>query len=138
MNKRNIHYRTAIPVVLMALTLACLPWQRGQGAGSGGGGTAGGKIVGLWQVHYTNSCSPISLGDFLSNQQFHSDGLEYETPIFGGECIGTWKQMASSMVQLYHVGWTPGGASVNGSVRFVLTETITVSLDGNSFDGTVD
>jgi hypothetical protein len=37
-------------------------------------------------------------------------------------------------VQLYHVGWTIGNPA--GTVRFVLTETITVSLDGNSFDGT--
>jgi len=42
--------------------------------------------------------------------------------------------MASNMVSLYHVGFTQGNPP--GTYSFVLTETITVSLDGNSFDGT--
>ena len=98
-------------------------------------------IVGLWQVDYTTACEPGVLPpEFLTYQQFHSDGLEIESPIFSpGECMGTWKQMASNMVQLYHVGWTPGGIpGYPNIVRFVFTETITVSRDRNSFDGTVD
>jgi len=51
--------------------------------------------------------------------------------------MGTWKQVGARTFKLFHVGWLVGGGP-NGSVRFVLTETLTVSLDRNSFDGTYD
>jgi hypothetical protein len=97
-------------------------------------------VVGLWQVEYTGACQPAVLPpDFFTYQQFHSDGVEIETPMFTpGVCMGTWKQMGH-MVQIYHVGWTPGGIpGVPSSVRFVFTETLTVSHNRNSYDGTVD
>ena len=97
-------------------------------------------VVGLWQVEYTGACQPPVLPpDFFTYQQFHSDGIEIETPIFTpGVCMGAWKQIGH-MVQIYHVGWTPGGLpGVPSSVRFVFTETLTVSHDRNSYDGTVD
>ena len=98
-------------------------------------------VVGLWQVEYTGSCEPPVLPpDFFTYQQFHSDGLEFESAnLFpGAHCIGTWKEMGH-MVQIYHVGWTPGGIpGVPSSVRFVFTETLTVSHNRNSYDGTVD
>jgi hypothetical protein len=97
-------------------------------------------VVGLWQVEYSGACQPPVLPpDFFTYQQFHSDGTEIETPMFTpGVCMGTWKQIAN-MVQIYHVGWTPGGIpGVPTSVRFVFTETLTVSNDRNSYDGTVD
>ena len=98
-------------------------------------------VVGLWQVEYTGACEPPVLPpDFFTYQQFHSDGLEFESAnLFpGAHCLGTWKQMGH-MVQIYHVGWTPGGIpGVPTSVRFVFTETLTVSNDRNSYDGTVD
>ena len=98
-------------------------------------------VVGLWQVEYTGSCEPPVLPpDFFTYQQFHSDGLEFESAdLFpGAHCMGTWKQMGH-IVQIYHVGWTPGGIpGVPSSVRFVFTETLTVSNDRNSYDGTED
>ena len=97
-------------------------------------------IVGLWQVEYIGACEPPVLPpDFFTYQQFHSDGVEIETPMFApGVCMGTWRQMAN-MIQIYHVGWTPGGIpGVPTSVRFVFTETLTVGGDHNSYDGTVD
>ena len=66
-------------------------------------------VVGLWQVEYTGACEPPVLPpDFFTYQQFHSDGLEFESAnLFpGAHCMGTWKQMGH-MVQIYHVGWTP-------------------------------
>lgn len=98
-------------------------------------------VVGLWQVDYIAACEPPALPpEFLTYQQFHSDGLEIESPMFTpGVCMGTWKLAANRAVQIYHVGWTPGGIPGHpDSVRFVFTETLTVSLDRNSFDGTVD
>jgi hypothetical protein len=97
-------------------------------------------MVGLWQVDYTASCDiPVLPPEFLTYQQFHSDGLEIESPSFTpGVCMGTWKQMGH-VVQIYHVGWTPNGTPGHPEiVRFVFTETLTVSLDRNSFDGAVD
>ena len=97
-------------------------------------------IVGLWRVAYTTSCQPAVLPpEFLTYQQFHIDGLEIETPVFTpGVCMGAWKLMGN-IVQIYHVGWTPGGIPGHPeSVRFVFTETLTVSLNRNSYHGTVD
>jgi hypothetical protein len=51
----------------------------------------------------------------------------------------TWKQIGGRTVKLFHVGWTPGGVPpAPTSVRFVLTESLTVSQDRDSFDGTYD
>jgi hypothetical protein len=90
-------------------------------------------IVGLWLEHYTG------LGPaFDTYSQWHSDGLEIESPSFApGVCQGTWKQTGARTYKLFHVGWTPLGGP-NGSVRFELRELNTVSGDKNSFDGTYD
>jgi hypothetical protein len=132
MKRLNITFGT----ILLVLGCFALSPTAQAGKGGSGGGTQGGSIVGLWEVTYTSSAgNPLS--PFQTYQQWHSDGLEIETPSFlNGVCMGTWKQMASNMVQLYHVGWTVGDPP--GTLRFVLTETITVSTDGNSTDGTYD
>jgi hypothetical protein len=141
MKKRNIHYRTAIPAVLMALALTCFSSLTAQAAGkggAGGGGSQGGSIVGLWHVGLFLDANHTQL--FAETyKQWHSDGLEFESANLspGALCVGTWKQMASNMVSLYHVGWTPGGVpGLPTAVRFVLTETNTVSPDGNTYEGT--
>ena len=97
-------------------------------------------VVGLWQVEYTGACEPPVLPpDFFTYQQFHSDGLEFESAnLFpGAHCMGTWKQMGhwSDLPRRMDSGWYPG---VPTSVRFVFTETLTVSNDRNSYDGSVD
>jgi hypothetical protein len=128
MKKLNITFATIL------LVLGCFVLSPSVKAGSP-------PIVGLWRVYYTAACQPPALPpDFFTYQQFQSDGLEIESPIFSlGECMGVWKQRASNSVQIYHVGWTPGGIPGHAdSVRFVFTERITVSHDGNSFEGTVD
>jgi hypothetical protein len=134
MKNQNIRYQTTIPAIVMALTLACLSWLTVQAASAGGGGSQGGSIVGLWDVTYTSGAgNPMS--PFETYQQWHSDGLEIETPNFTpGVCMGTWKQTGARTDQLFHVGFTVGNPP--GSYRFVLRELNTVSIDGNSFDGT--
>jgi hypothetical protein len=98
----------------------------------------GPRIVGLW--HVSLYLDPDHTQLFAETyKQWHSDGLEFESAnLFPGAlCVGTWQQMAANMVSLYHVGWTPGGVpGFPTAVRFVETETNTVSLDGNSYDGT--
>jgi hypothetical protein len=93
-------------------------------------------IAGLWHEYYTSDFGP----PFETYAQWHSDGLEIETPNFlNGVCMGTWKQIAGRTVKLFHVGWTPGGIPpAPTSVRFELRHLDTVSVDGNSFDGTYD
>jgi hypothetical protein len=102
----------------------------------------GPPIVGLWQVEYTSvACDqPVLPPDFFTYQQFHRDGLEIESPMFSpGQCQGVWEHTPSNTVSIYHVGWTPGGVpGFPQIVRFVFTETLTVSADHNSFDGNVD
>ena len=91
-------------------------------------------IVGLWLEHYTSDFGP----QFDTYSQWHSDGLEIESPNFSlGQCQGTWKEMRDRTFKLFHVGWLVGGGP-NGSVRFELRELNTVSHDRNSFDGTYD
>ena len=141
MNKRNTQSQKAIQVVLIVLALAFLPWPMAQAdPPHPPPPSERDAIVGLWQVDYVAACQPAVLPpEFLTYQQFHSDGVEIETPMFApGVCMGAWRQIGH-MTQIYHVGWTPGGIpGVPSSVRFVFTETLTVSHDRNSYDGTVD
>jgi hypothetical protein len=49
-------------------------------------------IVGLWLEHYTSDFGPR----FETYSQWHSDGLEIESPNFSlGQCQGTWKQIGA-------------------------------------------
>jgi len=141
MNKRNTQSQKAIQVVLIVLALAFSPWPMAQAdPPHPPPPSERDAIVGLWQVDYTTACQPAVLPpEFLTYQQFHIDGLEIETPVFTpGVCMGAWKLMGN-IVQIYHVGWTPGGIPGHPeSVRFVFTETLTVSLNRNSYHGTVD
>jgi hypothetical protein len=95
----------------------------------------GAPIVGLWNVHYS---STLGAPPFQTYQQFHSDGLEIETPEFApGVCMGTWKQTTTPRtVKIFHVGFTPGSPA--GTYRFELREVDTVSPDRKSFEGWYD
>jgi hypothetical protein len=132
MNNRDINCRSTFLALLMALAFACLSSSTVQGQNR----DERGSIVGLWQEHYTSNFGP----QFDTYTQWHRDGLEIETPSFlNGVCMGTWKQIGGRTVQLFHVGWTPGGIPGHPeSVRFELRQLNTVSVDQDSFDGTYD
>jgi hypothetical protein len=131
MKNRNINYRRTIPALLIALALTCLSSLTAQD--NRGGGTQGGAIVGLWHVQYSGDLV------FESFDQWHSDGQEFEVanPAPGVLCQGTWEQRASRVVQLFHTGWN---FDANGQLTgyFNETQTITVSRDRQSYDGTWD
>jgi|KBSMisStaDraftv2_1062788.scaffolds.fasta_scaffold1068132_1 hypothetical protein len=97
-------------------------------------------IVGLWDVQLFLDPGHTQL--FAETyKQWHGDRLEFESANLapGAVCVGTWRPIGSSMVSLYHVGWTPGGVpGFPTAVRFVETETDTVSPDRNSYNGTGD
>lgn len=92
-------------------------------------------IVGLWDVHYTSN---LGAPPFETYQQFHSDGLEIETPDFApGVCMGVWKLTAQAgTVKIFHVGFTQG--AIPGTYRFELREIDTVSADRKTFAGWYD
>jgi hypothetical protein len=131
MKKLNITFTTILLVLgSFALSPAVKAGDRARLA-------AGPPIVGLWDEHYT---SQVGGPPFETYAQWHSDGLEIETPNFTpGVCMGTWEHTQGRTIKLFHVGWTPGGIpGAPQSVRFELRHLDTVSVDGNSFDGTYD
>ena len=134
MKNQNSRYKTKIAAFLMTLAFACLSSSTVQAQEDSD--NAGGAIVGLWHEQYTSDFGP----PFETYTQWHSDGLEIETPNFiNGVCMGTFKQMGARTFKLFHVGWTPGGIPpAPTSVRFELRELNTVSRNQNSFDGTYD
>jgi len=94
---------------------------------------AGPPIVGLWQNHYVSENHPGS--EFYTYSQWHSDGLEIDTPSFApGACMGTWTQTGARTYKLFHVGWTPGGGP-GGSVRFELRIQVSLNVERNNFEG---
>ena len=135
MKNQNNQYGTIIAVLLMSLAFACpsssvaQPPDRDNDEG-------GGAIVGLWDEHYASQFGPT----FETYSQWHSDGLEIETPNFApGVCMGTFQRVGARTFKLFHVGWTPGGIPGHPeSVRFELRQLNTVSHDRNSFSGTYD
>ena len=132
-----MRYTRTIPTLLIALVLGCFLLSTAAQAQAVPPPPGGSPIVGLWHEFYTSDFGP----PFETYTQWHSDGLEIETPNFTpGVCMGTWKQLPGGRtVQLFHVGWTPGGIPGHPeSVRFELRELNTVSPDRNSFDGTYD
>jgi hypothetical protein len=89
-------------------------------------------IVGLWHNHYVsdNTNNPA----FDTYSQWHSDGLEIDTPSFvSGVCMGTWTQTAERTYKLFHVGFTHGAPPT--SFRFELRIQVSVSVDRNSLNG---
>ena len=126
MKNRNIHDRRIIPAVLIALGLGCLSLSPAARAGGGS------SIVGLWKVVYLSGTVEV----FQSFDQWHSDGQEFEVSnIFGLSCQGTFKQRADGTVKLFHTGWN---FDANGALigYFNENQTITVSTDGQTYDGT--
>jgi hypothetical protein len=96
------------------------------------------SIVGLWHAVYT-ATDGTDFG-YQSFDVWHGDGTEFESadipPVVGALCVGVWKQAGAS-VTLNHFGWTwdPTGVPTGS---FNLLETITVSADGNSYQGSFD
>jgi hypothetical protein len=120
--------RSTFGTILLVLGCLCLSPAARAVEGAPG-------IVGLWHIQYVSDY----VGPFVETySQYHSDGLEIESPNFSlGQCQGTWKQIGARVYELFHVGWLVGGGP-NGSVRFELRELNAVSVDRNSFDGRYD
>src|SRR5229473_5835902 len=121
-----MHYKRAIPTLVIALVLGCfLPSPAAQADASQ-------TIVGLWRVHYFSGTVEI----FQSFEQWHSDGQEFEVAALGpgAVCQGTFKQTASGTIQLLHVGWN---FDQNGALTgfFKETQINTVGPNGEHYSG---
>ncbi len=107
MKNLSINYRRTIPTEVIALVLGCFAFSPAAKADP--------PIAGLWHEHYT---SQVGGPPFETYAQWHSDGLEIETPNFTpGVCMGTWEHTEGRTVKLFHVGWTPG--SIPGAPQSV-------------------
>jgi len=126
MKKQTIHYTKTIPALLMALSMSCFSSLTAQGGG--GRGTEGGAIIGLWHLVYSGDLQ------FESFDQYHSDGLEFEVSNIapGAICQGIWQQTGSRNIQVFHTGYNYDGT------YFRETQTLTVSPDRQSYDGTYE
>jgi hypothetical protein len=90
-------------------------------------------IVGLWHVQYHGDFEGLESFD-----QWHSDGQEFESAnaALGVLCQGTWAPVGRFGVQQFHTWWDfdPNTGQLDGYYRE--NQTLTVSLDGQSYDGT--
>jgi hypothetical protein len=93
----------------------------------------GSAIVGLWHVQYHGDFEGIEAFD-----QWHSDGQEFESSNegLGVLCQGTWEAVGRFGVKQFHTWWSfdPATGQLDGYWR--QNQTLTVSLDGQSYDGT--
>jgi len=128
---RNITTTTILPVLLIAMCLGCFAAYSTTAANRG---DTGRTIVGLWRVHYYEGGQEV----FQSFDQWHRDGLEFEVSnIFGLSCQGTWIHKGPGTVQLFHTGYN---FDANGQLTgyFNEVQTVTVSVDGQTYEGTWD
>ena len=88
----------------------------------------------MWRVHYYEGGQEV----FKSFEQWHSDGQEFESSNegLGVLCQGTWQAVGHSGVQLFHTWWgfDPATGALDGYWRE--NQTLTVSQDRQSYDGT--
>jgi len=92
------------------------------------------SIVGLWSVHYVSTTNGPEV---FSYDQWHADGLEFETANLapGTICQGIFRQAADGSIHLYHIAWTFDSTGVqNGYWDENLVAT--VSADAQSYSGT--
>jgi hypothetical protein len=105
------------------------------------------SIVGLWTFEWrAKGDAPMfpdgTLLDF-GLIQWHRDGTEItnsggRTPAVGDVCMGSWRQVGDSTYKLTHLalGYGPPPGPVTGYQGLaVLSMTVTVAPDGNSYHG---
>jgi len=94
-----------------------------------------GSIVGLWNVNFLSGGQVVD----VAFDAWHSDGTEilndYTDPTEGNVCLGVWRQLNSNTYKLKHPSWYfDNNGNLLGTV--VISETVCLSRDGNSYAGT--
>jgi hypothetical protein len=120
-----------LPILPILLALGCFALALALQANARP--TSGLPIVGLWDAQYHGDFEGIE-----TFEQWHSDGQEFESSNegLGVLCQGTWQAVGHSGVQLFHTFWSfaPATGALDGYFRE--HQTLTVSQDGQSYDGT--
>ena len=130
---RNNPVKTTIAALFIVLALCCPSLSTAQEQENSNDNDDGGAIVGFWHENYVSNFGP----PFETYTQWHSDGLEIETPNFiNAVCMGTFSRVGPRTFKLFHVGWTAGLPPFPpSSVRFELRIQVSLSVDRNSFVG---
>ena len=107
----------------------------------------GNSIVGLWTFEWrAMGDAPIFADNTLLDFgliEWHSDGTEItnsggRTPAVGDVCMGSWRQIGDSKYTLTHLALgygNPPGPATGYQGLAVLSMTVTVAPDGNSYTG---
>jgi hypothetical protein len=93
------------------------------------------SIVGLWNLSFYYKGQVVD----VAFDAWHDDGTEvlndYTDPVEGNVCLGVWTQTGPQTYTLTHPSWYfDKNGVLQGTV--VIQETVTVSADGNSLNGT--
>lgn len=98
-------------------------------------GPYGLRIVGLWATTVTQG-STVLLRGFDTYHSDHTESLgEFHDPRTGNVCFGVWKYVGHNTFKTKHPAflWDANGVWIGYRI---LRQTVTVSVDGNSFTGT--
>jgi hypothetical protein len=92
------------------------------------------SIIGLWNVTFSSGGEVVD----MAFDVWHSDGTEilndYTNPIEGNVCLGVWEQTGPRTYKLKHPSWSfDQNGNLQGTVW--ISETVALSLDGNSYSG---
>jgi hypothetical protein len=92
------------------------------------------SIVGLWNITFTSGGEVVD----VAFDVWHADQTEvlndYTPPAEGNVCLGVWEQVGVTTYRLKHPSWS-FDASGNLLGTVVISETVKLASDGNSFSG---
>lgn len=136
--------RLALAVVALVSVLLLAPASSGLVASTGASVSRAANrvsIVGFWKVKLVSKgSSGIPDGTVIDNgfSQWHGDGTEITNstrpPATQSFCLGVWAKAGQSRYDLNHfaISWKPDGTLLGPAN---LREHVTLSADGNSFEG---
>lgn len=93
-------------------------------------------ITGLWRTVYVSEGVVINVGFNI----WHSDGTEWaldsiSPPFQGNTCAGVWEQIGRRKYKTIHPSFNYDAAGLNVTGVFIERVEVTISADGNSFEG---
>lgn len=95
------------------------------------------SITGLWNTVYVSGGAVINVGFNV----WHSDGSEWaldslSPPFQGNTCAGVWEQIGRRTYRTVHPAFNYDAAGLNVVGIFIERVEVTLSADGNRFEGT--
>jgi len=95
------------------------------------------SITGLWKAVYVSGGTVFNVGFNI----WHSDGTEWaldsvSPPFQGNTCAGVWEQIGRRKYRTIHPAFNYDAAGLNVVGVFIERVEITLSANGNRFEGT--